>query len=89
MLDVHDKLLAPLNVMHIRNVPGPAVRKAAPELSQDKSKEGLGDLYEKEVRGSACAGYALSSSSPRVGMGPLRLCIHFLKEHLAMQFTYS
>ncbi|CAM9199068.1 unnamed protein product [Laminaria digitata] len=31
-----------------RNVQGPAVRKEAPHLSQDKSKEGLAELYEKE-----------------------------------------
>lgn len=34
----------------VRDVQGPAVRKEAPHLSQDKSKEGLGELYEKEVR---------------------------------------
>lgn len=34
----------------LRDVQGPAVRKEAPHLSQDKSKEGLGELYEKEVR---------------------------------------
>ncbi|CAN0264488.1 unnamed protein product, partial [Hapterophycus canaliculatus] len=31
-----------------RNLQGPTVRKEAPHLSQDKSKEGLGELYEKE-----------------------------------------
>lgn len=33
----------------IRNIGTPAVRKEVPELSQDKSKEALGELYEKEV----------------------------------------
>ncbi|CAN0513326.1 unnamed protein product, partial [Ectocarpus sp. 12 AP-2014] len=31
-----------------RDLQGPTVRKEAPHLSQDKSKEGLGELYEKE-----------------------------------------
>ncbi|CAB1113499.1 unnamed protein product [Ectocarpus sp. CCAP 1310/34] len=31
-----------------RNLQGPTVRKEVPHLSQDKSKEGLGELYEKE-----------------------------------------
>eukprot|EP00904_Undaria_pinnatifida_P004878 jgi/Undpi1/151/HiC_scaffold_1.g00148.m1 len=31
-----------------RDVQGPIVRKEGPHLSQDKSKEGLGELYEKE-----------------------------------------
>ncbi|CAM9269203.1 unnamed protein product [Choristocarpus tenellus] len=31
-----------------RNIAVPTVRKEAPELSQEKSKEGLGDIYEKE-----------------------------------------
>lgn len=32
-----------------RDINGPPIRKEAPHLSQEKSKEGLGDLYEKEV----------------------------------------
>lgn len=36
--------------MTCRDAQGPVVRKEAPHLSQDKSKEGLGELYEKEVR---------------------------------------
>lgn len=39
------------SLVHVnRGLQAPAVRKEAPHLSQDKSKEGLGELYEKEVR---------------------------------------
>lgn len=37
-----------------RDIQGPTVRKEAPHLSQDKSKEGLGELYEKEVSEQLC-----------------------------------
>lgn len=42
-------ILYETSILPIRNIQGPAIRKEAPHLSQDKSNEGLADLYEKEV----------------------------------------
>lgn len=50
LLALPSLIVSMLSLFLNRNIEGPAVRKEAPHLSQDKSKQGLGELYEKEVR---------------------------------------